>query len=100
MPEGEDRVSQTKLLRAFEAAVGRADRERLQVAAEAQITSGDRSLWVIDDFQVGIGEVCASLAADSDDLLLPREGLPVTLKFSLKRMSGQTVVKDGGTGDG
>ncbi len=95
----EDKITQTQLLRAFEATVGRADRERQEVSRENAIVSGQRDLWMIDSMDVAMGEVRAEVAEGSDELLLPRKDIPLTLKFSLRRVSGQTQVKEeGGSG--
>jgi hypothetical protein len=92
MPDAKQRVTITEFVRAFEAAVGRADRERQAVASEAAIVAGERNLWIIDTFSVEDVVVCATIADTGDDILLPREGLQVSFKFSLKRVSGQTIV--------
>jgi hypothetical protein len=93
MPDAEQQVTITQFVRAFEAAVGRADRERQAVAAEAAIVAGERNLWIIDSFSVEDVVACATVAESGDDILVPREGLQVSFKFSLKRVSGQTIVK-------
>jgi len=100
MPDAEQRVTITQFVRAFEASVGRADRERQAVAAEAAIVAGERSLWIIDTFTVENVSACATLADSGDDILLPREGLQVSFKFSLRRVSGQTILKENGNLDG
>jgi len=101
MPDKDSgKVSHTEFLRAFEAAVGRADRERQTVAREEAIATGERDLWVIDSMGVEVHCADAEVAPGGDDLLLPRANLPLTLTFSLKRVSAQTIVREGAPGDG
>lgn len=100
MAEAEDSISQTDLLRAFEAAVGRADRHREAVARQPQIESGERDLWVVDTVDVEVGQVCARVNERGDDLLLPRTDLPVTLRFSLRRATTPRVISEPQEGAG
>jgi hypothetical protein len=100
MPPNEDKISQTELMHAFEAALGRADRQRQSVAGQTAITTGERDLWVVNSLDVELTGVRAEVAPNGDDLLLPRKDLLVNLKFGLRRVSGQTLTGERGPGDG